>query len=358
MAKRRSTADNSGSLDSLLDTLTNVVGILVILLALLRLDVTTKVRQIQGVDPAATPEAVAALRLTKSDLARRIEDASRLLDQRDPARVQSRLDAARDELDRVLADLARPVPEAPDVKAQRDALEDLRKQIAKAQDQLAVAENEVADRRARLEKIRPPKAPPPKIVHLPNPRPAPSGAKPVWFVCKANRVSVVDPDFWIAETIALIDRGAKVAPNRCDCKRAAELFQRADPDVPGFRLSLTIANETPSLVIEHIDGKGTVPRQVDRASSEFARTLKQMDASTRYARFLVWPDSYEVYLAARDECDKRKVAAGWEPTSGDAKWSFGLGGYRCQGYVEPPPAKPAPAPPQPPAKPVPVDTLD
>lgn len=357
MARRRPNNDDAGSLDSLLDTLTNVVGILVILLALLRVDVSTKVRQIQGVDPAATPEAVAALRATRDDLAQRLEASDRILQENDPALIQSRIDAAREELDRLVGDLAKPIAEAPNVDAMRASLEELRKQVASTQEQLDSTESDVADRRARLEKVRSPKAPPPKIVHLPNPRPAPEGARPVWFICKGNRVSVIDPDFWIAETVALIDRGAKTGPNRCDCERAAALFERADPDAPGFKLSLVIANQTPSLHVEHVDGKGTVPRQVDSPSSEFTRFLKRLDPTTRYARFLVWPDSYEAYLAARDECDKRNIAAGWEPSSGDAKWNFGLGGYHCQGYVEPPPA-PAPAAPPPPAKPVPVDTLD
>ena len=37
-----------------------------------------------------------------------------------------------------------------------------------------------------------------------------------------------------------------------------------------------------------------------------------MDPETEYARFLVWPDSFDVYLAAREITEELNVAAGWE----------------------------------------------
>jgi hypothetical protein len=88
-----------------------------------------------------------------------------------------------------------------------------------------------------------------------------------------------------------------------------------------------------------------------------------MDPQKSYARFLVWPDSFDVYVEARSLCDERGVLAGWEPNTEDYQWKVPLGiKVSCLGKPEPPPAKPpakpADGPPPPPPPPLPSDAVD
>lgn len=361
MGARRRNADDSGSLDSLLDTLTNVVGILVILLALARLDVTTKARAIQGIDDDATPEALTALRKTASELEIQRADAEQKASDLDPATIEARVEDLQAQAERIKAELARPLQAVEDPESIRKKIAEVEKQIDDKQAALQQAESDVAQRRARLEEIRPAKEPPAKIVHLPNPRAPPAELKPVLFVCKDQRVAFIDPDAATDYAVRILKQRAQTAPNRCDCEKASTLFDREKYGNDEFRLRLKVVEKTPYLLIEHVPGKGTTARQVDRSASAYGKALAQINVNKQYARFLVWPDSYEVYLAARDECDKRGVAAGWQPFSEKAEWQLSLADhFRCSDWVEPPSQPPAAAPNPPPAprKPTPVDTVD
>lgn len=360
MASRRRNAGDAGSLDSLLDTLTNVVGILVILLALARLDVSTRVREIQGLDPEATPEAVAALASTAERIAQARKDLEEKARDLDPATLERRLEEMDEQAERILADAAKPREAIADPDELRRRIEEARKLVEEKEMQLRAAESDVAERRARLEQIRPAKEPPAKVVRLPNPRAPPGELKPVLFVCKDQRVALIDTDSATQYAVDILQKQAQTGPNRCDCDKAVQIFEKEKYGNEEFRLRIEPIDKTPYLVIEHIPGKGTTARQAGRSTSAYARSLAQINPRTHYARFLVWPDSYEAYLAAREECDKRGIPAGWQPFSAEAAWRISLAGhFRCDDWVEPPPQPARPPAPGPrPAKPTPVDTVD
>jgi hypothetical protein len=89
--------------------------------------------------------------------------------------------------------------------------------------------------------------------------------------------------------------------------------------------------------------------------------LQTLNPSKFYARFLVWPDSFETYLEARRVATQYGFSAGWAPQTTTAEYQVPLGGELALG---PPPPKPKPKPsttppkPAPPPRPVPVDTID
>jgi hypothetical protein len=360
VARRRRNAGEAASLDSLLDTLTNVVGILVILLALARLDVSTRVREIQGLDSEATPEAVAALVVASERSAQWRKELEQKARDLDPATLEKRLEEMDAEVERLLADAAKPREAVPDPDELRRRIEEIRKLVEEKEMQLDAAEADVAERRARLERIRPAKEPPARVVRLPNPRAPPGELKPVLFVCKGQRVALIDTESATQYAVDILRKQAQTRPNRCDCEKAAALFEKEKYGNDEFRLRIQPIDKTPYLVIEHIPGKGTTARQAGRSTSAYARSLAQINPATHYARFLVWPDSYEVYLAAREECDKRNIPAGWQPFSAEAEWRISLAShFRCDDWVEPPPQPPQPPAPAPrPARPAPVDTID
>jgi hypothetical protein len=115
------------------------------------------------------------------------------------------------------------------------------------------------------------------------------------------------------------------------------------------------------LVYEH-KGVGETPERLRNPTSRYQSVLRRVDPQKFYARFLVWPDSFDVYVAARSMCDERGVLAGWEPYTEDFQWKVSLGiRVDCQGKPKPkpsPPTKPKPGPKPKPPPPLPNDTVD
>ena len=103
MAVRRSSESDSG-LDALLDTLTDVIGTLVILLAVMQVDVGRSIQRVQGIDPDATEVSL--------------------------ARLTTKIDQSQQELTK-LRDLGKKTNRAPDdLKKIKDQIAVLREQLA------------------------------------------------------------------------------------------------------------------------------------------------------------------------------------------------------------------------------------
>ena len=62
---------------------------------------------------------------------------------------------------------------------------------------------------------------------------------------------------------------------------------------------------------------------MSRPASRFNSLIKRTDKKKFYARFMVWSDSYETYLAARTITQKEGMAAGWIPY--DKTWEYRVG---------------------------------
>lgn len=359
MATRRASDSDATSLDSLMDTLTNVVGILIIILASLQLDVSTKVREIVGVDLKATPEAVAKLQSESQSAAaerKTLEEKAATLT---PEAVDERLSQLLAEAAKIRGHIVEADEKTLDPESLAREVEELRKQAKETEASLNGIEEQIAERRARLADTKQVSGPPPKIVRLPNPRNPPEGAKPIMFVCYGDRVSAIDLDAAVEFAVQTIKQRAIVSGTTCDCEKAAKVFADEDLGNEEFRLEIRDIDKIPHLVIHLRENKGTTAKQVRRSNSPFAKSLNQMNPERQYARFLVWPDSYEAYLAARIECDEKGIAAGWEPMSEKAEWIVNLGGQlQCKGYVPPPPPKNPPPPAPAPKRPTPADTID
>ncbi|MBY0587157.1 hypothetical protein K2X85_08275, partial [bacterium] len=196
----------------------------------------------------------------------------------------------------------------------------------------------------------------PKIVGLPNPRAVPDNFKPVYYVCYGGRVAAIDIDSAIKYVVDTIKSRALKAEGVCDCPRGVEIFQQEKLGNEQFLLEFREINKAPHMVVKLRDDQGTIQRLIGRPNSPYRRDLAAINPDAQYARFLVWPDSHEVYIAARKECEEANVPAGWQPMGPKDEWILNLQGYfQCEGYVPPPPAPPPP----PGKKPAPPpDTVD
>jgi len=365
--------DDGGGLDSLLDTMTNVVGILVMVLIATQLGVKDAVKRI-AVDKKVSAESLEAAR-EKLQITRKqrkdIESQLATLKPVDDSQIEVQV-----------ADLRRKMEETRDTLAVEEDIsnrfairidEDKKKAAAakkKMEDAKAAAERqkklseeltrslaEESKIKAMLDDTPVQSAPPPKIVTLPDPRPAPAGVKPVYFLCTNNRVYPLAADDWRATirkkaeyvvSAKRLDGGSLVGVNK---ERFFKEFKKINRSIRDefFEIELYASGISPRLKFIPREEAGASEEEVANPRSRFQRILKSVDRSKYYARFIVLPDSFEVYMTAREVVSRYGMLAGWDPQPATYEYTTWLGGSTRFGpkpkpnpnAPKPPPSKPA-----------------
>ena len=366
MARRRTGSDDEdGGLDSLLDTMTNVVGILVLVLIVTQMSVRDVVQQVMeqsNVDAAQLDEAKQKLAEKKQEE----EDLQRMLvapDEIDSEAQKEELKRQKELLERrkkLLADKKKEQNEfAMKIDQDRKTAEENKKQIADTKakrDQLqmliSTSLEERAKLKAQLSKTPRRQAPADIKVSIPNPRPPPEGAKQVPIVCVGEKVYPVNIEVFRkraelrAKEIIARNRMKKDPVKGYDPKKFARFWDRMKDQDDLFDVEYYIVGDRHlRLRFKPREGRGGTDRQLVNPRSKIRSLyLNQMDATKYYARFHVLPDSYDVYLTARRLFNKNNVLSGWNPES--EGWFYTTwvpGGIELGPPVErkpPPPGKP------------------
>jgi len=367
MGRRKAGEDDSG-LDSLMDTMFNVLGILIIVLIVTQMGVREAVQRIAG---AIKPEELAESREKLATVTARRQELTELLDA-DPTvelqRIRAELTDNKQQLEQTEQEaLAREEQQT----EQEKNLAELTEREKELREQLELALAKKAELEAALADAPEPggDVPDSTVVYLPNPRSAPKDAKPVLLLCRDDRLYPLDLDTLRqqsqlrAEEVIRnqdLDRDPKAG---IDQEKFLVAFNARKPSNDYFRVTMVARDAVPWMVFERRQDRGHPALALKRRGGNFQRGLGTLDPSKQYANFLVWPDSFEVYLAARDVAATGGVLAGWAPQTTTEEYSAPLGGpLRFGPPPEPkpmptPPPAPAPAPAAP-ARPVPADTVD
>ena len=376
MARRIRKAD-TGSLDSLLDTMTNVVGILVILLAVTQLGVGDAVKRIlrsrTGGNGTALNVPPEELKVTEQEAEQLNELLVKLRAQWADIKAQRDLDSARlDEIRKLIDELKRELQQKPDSAVNADQIRklinDREKESQQLEKKISQAEQERAKLMAQIEKTPVYKTPAPKVVTLPNPRPAPPGSEPLKFLCVKGRIMPVNIERLQRVVEVSLPRavGEIGSDKEIDCEKLVEFFDTHTLGDENFRIRIRIHNFRPWMVLELRPAAGESTERLIEPDSNFQRTVRGVSKTSYYAQFLVWPDSFDTYIEARAITSDLGMEAGWEPRTGSDEYSTMLdGGYYCKGRPPQPPPPPETRPEQNhPAEtrhvrpPPPVDTID
>ena len=365
--------DDDDALDSLLDTMTNVVGILIIVLVVMQLGVGNAVRRItenMKADPEEFAKAEKNLKTLEQErdtllaakttstptdtadgtnrlekLLRQIGEQEKLLQrlERDQKDEEERLASAR-----LLAAQSRK---------QIEENEKRRQEHERLQGELSTAAKEIARLGALLEHTPIPKSPLPKVVHLPNPRSAPEDMEPLTFICFQNKVYYLPDRSWMDEFRKRCQQLAVTVAQKQyrtfnpttgegtdrfleDYNRQLNRLIRDD----SFEVKLGNYSSTPHLEFHPRETGGYTERIVTGRNSRFQQRLRLIDPSRNFLRFYVCPDSFDIYVTTRRIVSDMGLLAGWEPQSAGWKYLTHLGGELRFG----PPPKPAPPPKTPP----------
>ncbi len=358
--------DEDGGLDSLMDTMFNVVGILVLVLVTTQLDVAEKIKEI-------TSKSV----VTQDDLDAKKAELEKLKERE--AELEQRtnaidIDAERERLRRILDTIAaQKALLAESEKAKNSytiALNTDRKKADESKKEIEANEKERASisasitdllkKKADLQALlddTPKRAPAPsKLVAIPNPRPAPDGAKRLNFLCAYNKLYPMNIDELRkdaetkAKAIVLRHKLHLNPETGIDPDEFEKYFSRLpDAKDPWLNVEYYIADKRwPRMRLTANERRGATDEDLMKPSSKIRGLLSSINPQKFYAMFYVMPDSFDVYITARQLMMMGNIQAGWEPMPETWTYTTSVPGIELG---PPRPEPPKPTTPQPPPKP-------
>jgi hypothetical protein len=305
---RRGLPDN---LDPLVDTLSNVVGILVVVVALTQLQVGDALDRLIELDASRLPGArseSSALEAKHSALAERLERAN-LLQDTILARSQGDLVDAIAAAERALATLAELPPEptatSPEVTARVERELEEQSRTLDAQSEALRLRAEYADAIQRV--------PRELVARLPNPGVV--TGEEAWILCRYGRCYLADRTKLIqagsraiGEALA-IEKPRDVRPD--EFESVAHHFRKRDIGHGDFRWKLVLEPQTRAR-LEWRSRETGIERTRLASSRALQAWLAARSPDRDFIRFQVWNDSFEAYLEARQVIESAGFRAGWD----------------------------------------------
>jgi hypothetical protein len=309
---RRTVPDN---LDPLVDTLSNVVGILVIVVALTQIQLGDALVRIAELDFLRTRDERA--RAARPEESRAVEQRRGALILRTEVNLEDSIELAK----RTLVALAAQ----PSNSAARDgvARDRLAEEVAAARARLGEARLS-RDRRASVaERLQ--VVPKQMVARLPDPQIL--TGRESWIMVRYGRVYLVDREELVKEGTRAIERiladGAEGRVRKDEFEAVALYLRKHDVGLGNFRWQLMT---DPQVYVElEWRSKDAGIEIEDLATSEEFRTwLAKRTPDVDLVRFQVWSDSFETYLGAREILERAGFHAGWHGHEADEDFEIGL----------------------------------
>ena len=317
--QRRQLPDN---LDPLVDTLSNVVGILVVVVALTQLQVGDAIERLIELDATRLPSArreTHAIERAHADLSERLAAAQA---RREAILIRSNGDIgdAIDAAERAIATLdAQPGPPSAAMTISTDTLS---RELQRITRELEVKQQAMERRESYAEEIR--RVPKELVARLPDPTTV--TGEEAWILCRygrcfpADRRALMEIGSRVIGEILLSDerpRGIRLD----EFESVAHHFRKRDIGAGDFRWTLVPGSPTVAQ-LEWRSKDAGIHRTQLATSRELAGWLAERRPDQDFIRFQVWNDSFEVYLEAREVIESAGFRAGWEAFSEDAELEF------------------------------------
>lgn len=346
----------SGDSDSLVDTLTNVVGVLIVILAVSHVAVREAAERLRKEEVAVIPDTAAELALMHADAER---TKLRMLFAEQKWRELKMAIAA-------LPQSSTPVIATPSWDA--SVLPNAELRSRSYQEEISILRQELASRTAELEGLRrrggrerPPPEPRITIVTVPDPRPAPQDGQRVTILFRHGRAVLFDGEALMTSLKDGIVAAGASLEMRVSAAQAAELlathFTNHQVGIDGFRWRIDVRRHSDpateevrrevAAVLEWPNTpQGEPLTQLQREDSAFRRAISNAAPQNAYFICYVWSDSFGEYAVARELMEQRQVPAGWAAMEGHADHRVVLSDTRLSGprveasrRIEPQPAR-------------------
>lgn len=378
MAKRRPGGASELPFVALMDTMTNVVGVLTIVLVMIGISLAKAVRKVLADLPAASAEQIQTAQ-AQLDQAAAARDATRnqlAAIRRDPhsdAKLNAELLAELASLELAVTDKTLPLIDLDSLRAEQATREAELKAKAAEATRLAAERKRLTDLLEKTPLVRQPDR---KVVRMPEARDIPAGADIYYAYVIGSQIHLLDPisaktmvmDEFHRESLHLIQQIIKVkrAKDRViyDQAKVVGHFAKLNLTVRGQKITVP-ANPTSTQLALHI---AIDPAQGGVAiadplppNSEWQHLCERVRSLPRSVLiFRVRPDAFATYLRAREVADAMHLPCGWE-IEGGTGFDVALTEFevnRLEAPPPPPPPQPATAPPRPPEPPPPKRRLD
>ncbi|MEY3032613.1 MAG: hypothetical protein RLZZ622_1088, partial [Planctomycetota bacterium] len=336
------TSATGGNMDSLLDALTNVVGILVIVLVAVQISSQEAAKRMEEMIEKIDPEELKKIEQQAQEAKAKIDQVTQAIalekkqEKIDPEKL---LRALRDDIeaaekrakaDRIAAETAEKAAEKAKLEAEK-LRQRLIAQLAKLEEEAKEYTVARDDLIAQLSKTKIPVPPPPKEVRPPTPRPPmidPQTGRPQLerrdvFVKNGRVIPIIDPGDEMANAVKnrikyiIASRRLPVSednwlPNAQAANIVIEEFNKNPPPLKNFEAKLKLQGKNLAIDLTPTEEAGEPPQQAIRGW--FRRTVFGTQRKY-YLNFQVAPDSFEEYLAIRKVMDNEQFFAGWQPTT-------------------------------------------
>ncbi|RBP47632.1 hypothetical protein DES53_101429 [Roseimicrobium gellanilyticum] len=339
MAKRKEQHDEELPFVALMDTMTNVVGVLIIVLVMIGVSLANSVKKVFSELPDVTVTQL-------EQLLKKIADNT---PKEDPKKIDEELKKLEQQIKKDAEDLKTMDLSAEKQNVKLMDLDDLQKQLEERKRARNGKKEQVDKLLAEVDKLKalldttPVYQPPPAtIVRLPNPKEIPKEAVMHRFLATGGRIYYLNDEAFMKSVTDEIDknykqlihsevevkdangfvvmvkeRGKDVPKKKTilDQQKLSDLFARRKIENRDLKVELVVtptsARIPMRLVPNPTGGESTV--DVKNPASVFQRLMRKLKSEPgSVVWFYVYKDSVETYLAARDVADAVGVPVGWE----------------------------------------------
>lgn len=375
------------NLDSLMDTLTNVVGLLVLLLVFLQLGLGDAVKSIREKNPELF--GLAEQDVEKAKESEKVQEKLLKALEEQRAEAERAVKNVQDLLVTEKAKIPPPPAAATTMKVEevQKLVDEHKKKADALQGEFSKMDEQLAKLLAMLAKTPDPKEPVNTAVTLPDPHAVPAGYEPLYLFCKENRIICMNLpalrnagadrieanrssfEWKSAEDKGKLStvrglQGARKANVKSvdtaktivyDGKKIQDAFNTNPMVYQDFKLRFKSYDTSTSLniVLEPLKNKGETEADLLGSHSKYVGLLSSIRAKKQkvFAQFLVSADSFEIYLEARTLLAKYDIPAGWHILYGPT-WEVSLAQpiKVFQRVVPPPPVSTTPVKPASPPK--------
>lgn len=322
MAKRKS-EEGGLNLDSLMDTVTNVVGVLMIVLIAISLNIANTVNKILSELPPATIEMLEQIKTRIADNTPR----------EDPTKVEEETKKLEQDLEKIVEELKTLDLTAEKQQVKLMDLDELRKKLEDTKKERDVTKTKTEELLAQIDKLKalldttPVYTPPPAtVVRMPNPRPMPENAVQHLLLVANNRVHYLNDQAFLKLAVDELQKVERTLqhPTSTPDKPVFDHQKSAD-HLTNRRIATRELKLTPDPVptaarlrvkLEPLPEGGETAEQMKNPASNYQRMLRKLKSDPQSViSFLVYRDSVETYLTARDVADTIGVPTTWRISS-------------------------------------------
>lgn len=351
-SRRRKRDEEGGSLDSLMDALTNVVAVLILILILLQADVRQAVEKIVESLKPVSVEQLDQARQKQKELEKTI--AAREKQREAPVPSPEEIGKIKADLSLLEKAAAREEKLLLEIEKLRKLAEETAREAQSEKSKTDAVLAEIARLEALLDQTPRPVEKRPTVVRLPNSREIPKNATIYYCYITGNQAHLVDPvsvketlmEAFEREARNLIRERVKVkgAKDRViyDQEKTVAFFASKSWNVRNQKVTVPFNRPWTRLNfrIELDPAKGDASLEdMNQPDGRFHRMMKLVRSYRNGVLiFRVRPDGFETYLKAREIADEMRMPCGWE-IDGSNAYAEPLD-FEVNRLQEPPPAAP------------------